>query len=76
MTKRQLAKELRDSYDKAKRNEATLAVHLFGIKYAHIIREEGFTSKEIVEEAGMDKGYAAELSKGMKLSAYVKPVDE
>ena len=75
MTRRELADILRSRYESAKRNEAALAVHLFGIDYAKEIRTNGYKAKEIVEEAGMERGYAAELSKGIKLADHVIHVE-
>ncbi len=64
MTELELAKILRERYDSAKRNEATKQVHLFGIEYGQMIKENGYKVLDIVSLAGMDKGYATELSKG------------
>ncbi len=63
-----IARELKKRYDKAKINEATLQIHLFGIEYGRIIKENGYKPKDIVTIAGLGSGYAAELSKGIKLS--------
>ena len=76
MDKEELALILRERYDKAKRNEASMEIHLFGIEYAKEIREGDFTVTELVELAGLGKGYAAEVSKGMKLAAHVKITEE
>ena len=78
MTLDEMARSLRLQYEGAKRNEATLAIHLFGIDHAEEIREKGYLAKDIVERAGIVKGYASELSKGIKLSDYVvrKPKEE
>ena len=67
----ELAVVLRERYDKAKRNEAALQIHLFGIEYAKEIRDGDFTIAELVEKAGMGSGYGTEISKAVKLSDYV-----
>ena len=76
MEKEQLAGILRERYEKAKRNEASMAVHLFGIEYANEIQEGRYPVSELVELAGIGKGYAAEVSKGMKLAPHVKITEE
>ena len=72
MSEEKLSILLRDRYEKAKRNDATLQIHLFGIEYANEIRKSNYPVTKIVERAGIGKGYASELSKGMKLSEYVR----
>lgn len=72
MEKMELAKILRERYEKAKRNEAAMEIHLFGIEYADEIREGNYPVIELVELAGIGKGYAAEVSKGVKLASHVK----
>ncbi len=71
MEKEELAMILRERYDKAKRNEASMEVHLFGIEFAKEIQEGNYPVIELVELAGIGKGYAAEVSKGIKLSEHV-----
>ena len=71
MTQEDLALILKQRYDGAKRNEATMQVHLFGIEYGQVIKEHEYKIADIVALAGLDKGYAAEVSKGVKLSAVV-----
>lgn len=72
MSEEKLSFLLRDRYENARRNEATLQIHLFGIEYADEIRKSNYPVTKIVEKAGIGKGYASELSKGMKLSEYVR----
>lgn len=72
MDKAELAEILRERYEKAKRNEAAMEIHLFGIEYAKEIQEGGYPVMELVELAGIGRGYATEVSKGMKLSSHVK----
>ena len=72
MEKEELAKILKERYENAKRNEAAMEIHLFGIEYADEIREGNYPVTELVELAGIGKGYAAEVSKGMKLASHVR----
>lgn len=72
MTEKELAMELRQRYDKAKINEATLETHLFGIDYAGEIKSNAYNIAKIVELAGLGKGYVAEISKGIKLAERVE----
>ncbi len=46
-------------------------IHLFGIKFADAIRENGYNAREIIESAGMRESYQTELCKGMKIAKYV-----
>ena len=72
MTQEDLALILRKRYDEAKRNEAAMQVHLFGIEYGQEIKKSGCKISDIVSLAGLDKGYVAEVSKGVKLSTVVE----
>ncbi len=72
MTQKELAEILRQRYDSAKRNEASMAVHMFGIEYGELIKKLGYKVSEIVSMAGMEHGYASEVSKGIKLSSVVE----
>ena len=74
MTEEELGQKLREMYDTAKRNEAACQVHLFGIIYGREIRERRFAARNIIQTAGISLGYTAELSKGIKLSKYVRPI--
>ena len=71
MTIVELGKKLYEMYESAKRNEAVCQIHLFGIMYGNIIRENGYTLKEILKASGLSAGYLAELSKGVKLAKHV-----
>lgn len=71
MTDIELAEKLKDRFAHAERNATSLAVHLFGIEYGGIIKNEEHMIRKIVELAGLEKGYIPELSKGVKLSSYV-----
>lgn len=67
-----LIEKLRNCYEKAGRNESTLQIHLFSIKYSQDIRNSKYTISELATKAGLTSGYATEISKGIKLAPYVK----
>jgi 5-methylcytosine-specific restriction protein B len=46
-------------------------IHVFGIKYGHIIKENQLSAKEILKYAGMSETYVTEIHKGMRLAKYV-----
>ena len=69
--KSQLGQELKRMYDKAPRNEQVTMVHLFGIKNGETIVSNGLKASDIVQEAGINDSYKTEVSKGIKLAAYV-----
>lgn len=45
----------------------TTGVHMFGIKYAKIIKEHGYTALELVKSAEIGENYHAEVSKGIRI---------
>jgi len=47
-------------------------IHLFAIESAQEIIDSGVSAKAIVAEAGINDSYATEVSKGVKLSKYVR----
>ena len=55
-----------------KRREQTTLVHLFGIKYAEIIKLNGYIPKDILKYAEMPESYQVEINKGIKLAKYVE----
>lgn len=71
MSEEELARILRRRYKSAKCKEITLQVHLFGIEYGDEIRKSRYKISRIVELSGLDKGFSAEVSKGVKLAPYV-----
>ena len=74
MTKFELAEILNKMYFDSADGEAVAMIHLFGIKYAEKIKESGATFKELAALAKIQPSYATEISKGAKLSKYVKVV--
>ena len=72
MTINELGSELKRMYTNAPKDEEVVHVHLFGIIYGAEIIENGFKPKKIIECSGIKESYRTELSKGIKLSKYVK----
>ena len=71
-----LGEVLKTVYDNAPRNEQVLMIHLFGIKYGHIIEGSHFKIVNIVAHAGISESYKTEISKGVKLSHFVQIIPE
>ena len=73
----ELADILSDMYDNALADEKTAMVHLFGIRYANIIRENNISIPEILKwtklnnGSNISKNYSPEINKGIKLAKYV-----
>jgi hypothetical protein len=72
MNQETLGQILRDMYNNAKKGEQVAHIHLFGIKYGSVIIENRYSMKEIIDFSGIHTSYQTELSKGVKLSKYVK----
>jgi len=68
MTQNDLIRLLVDAY--SSETEKVAMVHLFGIKYAKEIIENG-SIKDLVERAGLPASYHVEIKKGMNLAKYV-----
>ncbi len=73
MTAKQLGTILREMYDKAPEGYQVANIHFFGVKYADIIRANDISASDIISESGINKSYATEVSKGIKLAKYVMP---
>ena len=67
ISKEILGEKLKKMYNNAPYGEKALMVHLFGIKFASIIRSNNYTAKEIMKIAGIQKSYQAEIDKGIKM---------
>ena len=72
MDQKKLGVKLKDMYDNAPIGEKVAMIHLFGIIYSKEIKLAGV--KNIIDESGISSTYVTEVSKGMRLSKYVKPV--
>ncbi|WP_233898030.1 HTH-like domain-containing protein [Tenacibaculum piscium] len=64
---KELSKILSHNYTNAYNGEKVAQIHLFGIKYGEIIRKNKYSSKDIIDESGLNESYVAELNKGIKL---------
>lgn len=68
----ELSELLKDKYENAPKQEQVANIHLFGIQYAEIIKKNNYKVSELIRLAEMKKSYNVELSKGIKLSKFVK----
>lgn len=73
MTKNELGSILKSMYENAPEGYQVANIHLFGVKYASVILENKFKVIDIIVASGINKSYATEVSKGIKLSRYVVP---
>lgn len=73
MTEIELGTILKSMYDNALEKEKSTNIHLFGIKYADIIRDSKYKPIDIVRAAALPESYVVEINKGIKLSKYVIP---
>ncbi|WP_231573993.1 HTH-like domain-containing protein [Paenibacillus sp. FSL R5-0345] len=69
----ELGRILCEMYNKAPHGKQVAKIHLFGVKYADIIRKNNYSVKDIVAASGINISYATEVSKGINLSEYVVP---
>lgn len=73
MSKSELGLILKNMYENAPEGYQVANIHLFGVKYATIIQEGGYKINDIIIASGINKSYATEVSKGVKLAKYVVP---
>ena len=78
MTIHELANILSKMYEEGEeRKEKSVMIHLFGIKYAEIMKKNGYTPKEIIKNTKLSNGsaipesYQVEINKGINLAKYV-----
>ena len=74
----ELASILSKMYEDGKiRKETSVMMHLFGIRYAPIIKQCGYSPKEIIKNTKLTAGntipesYQVEIHKGINLAKYV-----
>lgn len=65
LTAEDLGKILLDMYKNA--NNKTTAIHMFGFKYAPIIKEKGYSAVALVSASGIGESYHVEVSKGIRI---------
>lgn len=67
-TVEELGRILRDMYDNAEKGDKSVAIHVFGIKFAKYMIEKGFTPKQISVAAGFgDTQYDTEINKAKNI---------
>lgn len=71
MTKSELGLILKSMYENAPEGYQVANIHLFGVKYAEVIQERRYKVSDIIVASGINRSYATEVSKGIKLSRYV-----
>jgi 5-methylcytosine-specific restriction protein B len=73
----ELANILSQMYDNALEGEKVAMIHLFGIRYSSIIRNNNFVASDIISSTRLADGsqiresYYAEINKGVNLAKYV-----
>lgn len=72
MIQQKLGLILNKMYNEAKKGEKVTMIHLFGIKYGNIIKENNYSIKDIVKDAHISETYVTEITKGANLAKYVK----
>lgn len=68
---RMLGVVLSKMYKEAVNNDKVAMIHLFGIRYADMIKHEKLNLKAILTYANMPSSYYTELGKGIRLAKYV-----
>ena len=71
MTVQELSTKLSAMYNNAADGEKVTNIHLFGIKYAKIIQQEGHSVTDIIRNTNLSSSYGTEISKGISLAKYV-----
>lgn len=65
LTVQELANILKEMYNTAQNR--TTGIHMFGIKYAELIKNKGYTALELVKASGIGDNYHVEVSKGIRI---------
>jgi len=71
VTQTQLAAILNKMYSTAPYGEQVAQIHLFGIIFANEILKNDYKVMDLIQFSGLNKSYATEVSKGIRLSQYV-----
>ena len=71
MTVQELGTALSAMYNNAPEGKKATSIHLFGIKYAKIIQQEGHSVTDIIQNTKLSSSYGTEISKGINLAKYV-----
>ena len=67
-----LAAELKKMYDAPKGSGKVAAIHMFAIKYAEQILENGYKNKDLAIAAGINESYDVEINKGLSIYKSIK----
>ena len=62
----ELGNILSDMYNAPGANKTT-AIHMFGVKYGELIKKNNYTALALVQAAGINESYHAEISKGVRI---------
>lgn len=71
MTLNELASELKNAIKNANEGEKSVTVILFGIKYAEIIKQKKYTSRDISRTTGLEQDLSGRINAGINLASYV-----
>lgn len=63
----ELSEILRNDYNNAEEGGKASAIHLLGIRYGGIIKENDYSISKIISDAGLSPTYTTELTKGVNL---------
>ncbi len=58
---------LSQMYNAPNVSNKTTAIHMFGLKYGNIIKKNNYAATALVEAAGINASYHAEISKGVRI---------
>ena len=72
MTQQKLGIILNKMFNEAKKGKKATMIHVFGIKYGNIIKENNYSIKNIVKDANISETYVTEITKGANLAKYAK----
>ncbi|MGN0814855.1 MAG: hypothetical protein ACI4MH_06465 [Candidatus Coproplasma sp.] len=75
ITEPMLGRKLNEMYSNAPKNEKVIMIHLFGLKFADIIRGNGYSVREIVKYAKINDSYVVEVNKGINMAKYARIKD-
>ena len=71
MTFEELVQELVATYHLAQQGEVVVRIHIFGIRYADVITNNGYSIRDMLNRAEVPQSYYPEIKKGINLSRYV-----
>ncbi|MBO4640039.1 MAG: hypothetical protein J5710_09820 [Treponema sp.] len=63
----ELSEILKNDYNNAEEGGKVSAIHLLGIRYGGIIKENDYSISKIISDAGLSSTYTTELTKGVNL---------